>query len=198
MKKTILCMLTTLMAVIALSGCSMFAKANGVILYGEEAEILNAVDKEQGKKQKKDKPVEVEQHKIKIVTNDNQKVMILKEETAQSLVNKDLIREITNQEKGRTEAVSSLSKVAKGEAILFTKEESYELEVENLKVKNEGNLIIGIGRAYADIFLIVNDDDWASLEGTEKSLAILKYDKDPSTDGLDYDVEQVQLVEIQD
>jgi len=198
MKKTILCILTTLMAAIVLSGCSMFAKANGVILYGEEEEILNAIEKEEGKVKKKDKPVEVEQHKIKIVTNDNHKIMILKDETAQSLVKKKLIREITNQEKGRTEAVSSLSKVAKGEALLFTKEKPFELDVENLKIKNEGNLIIGIGRAYADIFLIVNDEDWASLEGTEKVLAILKYDKDPGKDGLDYDVEQVQLVEIQD
>ena len=42
MKKTILGILTTLIAVIALTGCSMFAKANGVILYGEEEEILDA------------------------------------------------------------------------------------------------------------------------------------------------------------
>ena len=57
MKKTILRILTTLMAVIVLSGCSMFAKANGVILYGEEEEILNAVEKEQ-EKEKKHKPVD--------------------------------------------------------------------------------------------------------------------------------------------
>ena len=38
----------------------MFAKANGVILYGEEEEILNVVEKE------KDELVEEEQHKIKI------------------------------------------------------------------------------------------------------------------------------------
>ena len=198
MKKTILGIITTLMAVVVLSGCSMFAKANGVILYGEEEEILTAVEKEQEKKKKKDKPVEVEQHKIKILTNDSQKVMILKEETAQSLVNKKLIREITNSEKGKSEAVSSLSKVAKGEALLFTKEKSYELELEDIKIENKGNLIIGIGRAYADMFLIVNDEDWVSLEGTEKTLALLKYDKDPGKDGLDYDVEQVQLVQIQD
>ena len=59
-------------------------------------------------------------------------------------------------------------------------------------------MVIGIGRAYADMFLIVNDEDWSSLEGTEKTLAILEYDKDPGKDGLDYDVEEVQLVQIQD
>ena len=49
--------------------------------------------------------------------------MILTDETAQSLVKKKLIKEITDQEKAKTEAISSLSNVAKGEALLFTKEE---------------------------------------------------------------------------
>ena len=82
--------------------------------------------------------------------------------------------------------------------MLFTKEKSYKLEIENINIKYEGNLIIGDGRIYADLFLIVNDEDWASLKGTEKTMAILKYDKDPSTHGLSYDVEKAQLVRIQD
>ena len=192
MKKTILGILATFMAVLALTGCNMFAKANGVILYGEQEEILKAVEKE------KDELVAEEQHKIKISTIDNRKVMILTEDTAQSLVEKKLISEITNQEKGTTKAISSLSKVAKGEGLLFTKEDSHEIKIENINIKNEGNLVIGEGRVYADIFLIVTDEDWASLKGTEKTLAILKYDKDPSADGLSYDVEKTQLVRIQD
>ena len=192
MKKILLGILTTLMAVIVLSGCNMFAKANGVILYGEEEEILNAVEVE------KDELEEEEQHKIKMLTNDDRQIMILTVETAQSLVEKKLIKEITNQKKAKTKAISSLPKVAKGEGLLFTKEKSHELEIENINSKYEGNLIIGDGRAYADIFLIVNDEDWASIQGTEKTLAILKYDKDPSADGLSYDVEKAQLVRIQD
>ena len=133
-----------------------------------------------------------------MVTHDNRQIMILKEETAQSLVEKKLIKEITNQEKAHTKAISSLSKVAKGEGLLFTKEESYELGIENLTITYEGNLVIRDGRVYTDLFLIVNDDDWASLEGTEKTLAILKYHKDPSAQGLRYDVEKTQLVHIQD
>lgn len=204
MKKTILGILTTLMAVIVLTGCNMFTKANGVILYGEDEEIQNAVEnikeKEKGdkKEREKEKLVEEEQHKIKILSNDDRQIMILTEKTAQSLIKKKLISEITNQEKGNTKAISSLSKVAKGEALLFTKEKSYELEIENINITYEGNLIIGEGRAYADMFLIVNDEDWASLKGIEKMMAILKFDKDPSADGFSYEVEQAQLVRIQD
>ena len=192
MKKILLCILTTLMAAIVLSGCNMFAKANGVILYGEEEEVLNAVEVE------KDELEKEEQHKIKMITNNDRQIMILTVETAQSLVEKKLIKEITNQKKAKTKAISSLPKVAKGEGLLFTKEKSHEFEIENINSKFEGNMIIGDGRTYADIFLIVNDEDWASIEGAEKTLAILKYDKDPSADGLSYDVEKAQLVRIQD
>ena len=81
----------------------------------KQEEILKAVEKE------KDELIAEEQHKIKISIIDNRKVMILTEETAQ-LVEKKLISEITNQEKGTTKAISSLSKVAKGEGLLFTRQ----------------------------------------------------------------------------
>ncbi|QTD42776.1 lipoprotein BA_5634 family protein [Sporosarcina sp. Te-1] len=192
MRRRGLGMITTALAVLALSGCSMFAQANGVILYGEEEEITNAVEKE------KDKATEEEQHEIKIFTEDNRQIMILTEDTAQSLIKKKLIKEITNQEKATTKAISSLPKVLKGEALLFTKEKSHELELENVNISYEGNLIIGDGRTYADKFLIVNRADWDSFDGTKKTMAILQYDKDPSANGLRYEVEKTQLVRIQD
>lgn len=204
MKKIILGIFTTFMAVVVLTGCNLFAKANGIILYGEEEEILTAVEnvklKEKGdkKEREKEKLVEEEQHKIKILTDDTRQIMILTDKTAQSLVKNKLISEITNQEKAIVKPISSLSKVAKGEALLFAKEESSKLEIENINIQYEGNLIIGDGRTYADMFLIVNDEDWASLQGTEKMMAILKFDKDPSADGFSYEVEKAQLVRIQD
>ncbi|MBB4826416.1 hypothetical protein HNO89_003676 [Sporosarcina luteola] len=192
MRRNGLGIITTALVVLVLSGCSMFAQANGVILYGEEEEIAKAVEKE------KDKAKEEEQHEIKIFTEDNRQIMILTEETTQSLIKKKLIKEITNQEKATTKAISSLPSVSKGEALLFTKEESHELGIDNVNISYEGNLVIGDGRTYADKFLIVNNDDWNSFGGTKKTMAILKYDKDPSANGLRYDVEKTQLVRIQD
>ncbi|WP_342509070.1 lipoprotein BA_5634 family protein [Sporosarcina sp. FSL K6-2383] len=194
MKKTILGIFTALMAVMVLTGCGLFAKANGVILYGEEEEVVKAVEKEK----EKDDFIEEEQHKFKMLIKDDREIMILAEKTAQSLVKKKLISEITNQAKAKTEVISSLSKVAKGEGLLFTKDKAYELEIENITIKDEGNLVIGEGRVFTDLFLIVNDEDWASLAGTEKTMAILKYDTDPSAEGLRYEVEKTQLVRIQD
>ena len=194
MKKLLMVFLTTLLTATVLTGCNMFAKANGVILYGEEQQILDSLEQE------KDELVKEDQYKIKVVENDGQQILVLTEETAQALVKKGLIKEITNIEKGKTKAISSLSKVNAGEGILFAKKEpaALNLEGKDLNVEYEGNLIIGDGRAYSDMFLIVNDADWASIKGTEKMMALLEYDKDPSADGLDYDVEKTQLVRIQE
>ena len=194
MKKFLMVFLTALLTATVLTGCNMFAKANGVILYGEEQQIIDSLERE------KDDLVKEDQYKIKIVENGGQQILVITEETAQALVKKKLIKEITNAEKGKTEAISSLSKVAAGEGILFAKKEpaALNLEGKDLNVEYEGNIIIGEGRAYGDMFLIVTDADWASIKGTEKMMALLEYDKDPSADGLDYDVEKTQLVRIQE
>lgn len=191
MKKLLMVCLTAFLISTVLTGCGMFEKANGVILYGEEQQIIDSLERE------KDELVKEDQYKIKIVENDGQRILVLTDETAQSLVKKKLIREITNQEKAKTAVISSLPKVAIGEGILFAKKEPKALNLEGmeLNVKYEGNNVIGRGRAYTDMFLIVNDADWASIKGTEKMMALLEYDKDPSADGLsDYGVEERTLV----
>ncbi|MEK3955249.1 lipoprotein BA_5634 family protein [Psychrobacillus sp. FSL K6-1464] len=195
MKKLLMVCLTAFLISTVLTGCGMFEKANGVILYGEEQQIIDSLERE------KDELVKEDQYKIKIVENDGQRILVLKDETAQSLVKKKLIREITNQEKAKTAVISSLPKVAVGEGILFAKKELAALNLDGmeLNVKYEGNNVIGRGRAYADMFLIVNDADWASIKGSEKVMALLEYDKDPSADGLsDYGVEERTLVRFND
>ncbi|MCZ8534599.1 lipoprotein BA_5634 family protein [Psychrobacillus psychrodurans] len=194
MRKLLIVFLTTLIVASILTGCNMFAKANGVILYGEEQQILDSLERE------KDDLAKEDQYKIKVMENDGQQIIVLTDETVQALVKKKLIKEITNQEKGKTKAISSLPKVAEGEGILFAKKEpaALNLEGKDLNVEYEGNLIIGEGRAYGNMFLIVNDADFDSIKGTEKMMALLEYDKDPSADGLDYDVEKTQLVRIQE
>lgn len=190
MKKLFIVFLTAIVAVSLVSGCGLIAKANGVILYGDEQDILDSIERD------KKEIIEDDQFNIKIIEHGQQQIMILTDETAQELVSKKLIRKITDQEKGTTKVVTSLPNVAQGEGLLLAKEKVEELVVID-KVKYEGNLIIGEGRVYVNMFLIVNDTDWDSIKGTEKTMAILKYDKDPSAEGLDYDVEKTQLVRIE-
>lgn len=44
------------------------------------------------------------------------------------------------------------------------------IEGQSFDVKYEGNNIIGDGRTYVDMFLIVDDTDWPSIKGKEKNL----------------------------
>ena len=143
--------------------------------------------------------IEEDQYSIKLLENNGQQIMVFTEDTAQALVKKKLIREITDQEKAKTKVVTSLGNVAKGEGLLFAKKSMKEINIgeESMKVDYKGNLIIGEGRVFTDMFLIVNEADWDSIKGTEKFMAVLKYDKDPSADGLSYDVEKTQLVRIE-
>lgn len=85
MKKLLMVCLTAFLISTVLTGCGMFEKANGVILYGEEQQIIDSLERE------KDELVKEDQYKIQIVENDGQRILVLKDETAQSLVKKKLI-----------------------------------------------------------------------------------------------------------
>ena len=71
-----------------------------------------------------------------------------------------------------SEAVSSIPTLVQGQSILFAKEKMNEISIEgqSFDVKYEGNNIIGDGRTYVDMFLIVDDTDWPSIKGKEKNL----------------------------
>ena len=127
MKKLLTVFLTASLTATVLSGCGLFTKANGVILYGEEQQIIDSVERE------KDNLVEEDQYKIKVVENDEKQIMILTEGTAQALAKKELIRKVIKKgDKEKTETFKSLSKVDKGEGVLFAKQELEELNVEGM------------------------------------------------------------------
>lgn len=191
MKKLVTGLWTVTLVATVLTGCGLFAKANGVILYGDQQEITANVKKE------KEKVIESTTYDLKIVEQEGKRIMVLTEETAQALLQKKLIRQIIDPAKTKTKAISSLPKMAKGEGILFAKQKPASLDlVEGIQAKYEGNLVIGEGRVYTDMFLIVQKKDWENVAGVDKQMAILQYDVDPSADGLRYEVENRQLIRL--
>ena len=60
-------------------------------------------------------------------------------------------------------------------------------------MKYEGNTIIGNGRAYADMFAIVDDAAYGNVKGEEKSVGVLKIDKDPKKEMADHKKQQKKL-----
>ncbi|MGE8204945.1 lipoprotein BA_5634 family protein [Heyndrickxia sp. NPDC080065] len=194
MKKLLSVCVTAMLAGSLLTGCSetkeKFTKANGVVLYGDQNQVENIFDQE------KEDLKEKAEYKIKVADAGDQKVMILDETTAKALVDKDLFKEVKKDDE--TEAISSLPEVKKGNAVLFAKEEVNELNLDEkkLKVSYEGNKIIGDGRSYVDMFLIVDDNEWSSINGEKKTMGMIKYEKDPKKKMIDFKVDTVQLVKI--
>lgn len=190
MKRILLTSVSMIVLGLTLTGCSLFPKANGIILYGDEQQIADSLDQE------KENLVEEEQFTIKLSEEEEQRIMIMNEETAHALIEKGLIMEVKNV--NESEAVSSLPTLAQGQSILFAKEKMNEISIEgqSFDVKYEGNNIIGDGRTYVDMFLIVDDTDWPSIKGKEKTLAIMEYKSDPSDRMGLFDVEGTQLVKI--
>ncbi|MGE6257811.1 lipoprotein BA_5634 family protein [Heyndrickxia sporothermodurans] len=194
MKKILGVCVTAIIAGSLMTGCSemknVFSKANGVVLYGEQQQVEDVFDQE--KKDVKEKA----EYKIKIAELGDQKVMILDETTAKALVGKELIKEVKKADE--TEAITALPSVAKGKAVLFAKEDvkTVNLDGEKLKVSYEGNKIIGDGRSYVDMFLIVDDSEWSDMKGTEKTMGIISFDKDPKKKLSGFKVDEAQLVKI--
>ena len=190
MKKSLLTGVSMVVLGLIVTGCSLFPKANGIILYGDEQQITDSLDQE------KENLIEEEQFKIKLNEEKEQRIMIMNEETAHALIEKGLIMEVKNANK--SEAIGSIPELSEGESILFAKEERNEISIEgqSFDVKYEGNNIIGDGRIYVDMFLIVDDKDWPSIKGEEKTLAIMEYKSDPSDRMGLFDVEGTQLVKI--
>lgn len=194
MKKVLSVCIAAVLAGFMLTGCSAikeaFQKANGVILYGDQQQIEDSIQKE------KDDLIEKDEYTIKVVQNGEKKILILNENTAKDLVKKELLKKVTNETD--TEPITALPEVIKGKAILYAKQKGEEVNLEgmNLDVSYEGNKVIGDGRRYVDMFLIVNEDDFSAIKGIEKTMGIIKYDKDPDKKLPGFDVEQVQLVRI--
>ncbi|MEN1938643.1 lipoprotein BA_5634 family protein [Paenibacillus sp. 102] len=173
----------------ALSGCSLLGeKANGLVLYGTEQQVEQIADK--NKADVKEKNV----YKMKLATLEDKKVLVMDKKTGEELVKKELIKKV---EKEDTKAIDKLPAVTADQGVLFAKEKVENATIDGAKLKYEGNTIIGDGRSYADMFAIVDDAAYGNVKGEEKSVGVLKFDKDPSKElPGNKEVEASQLVKI--
>ncbi|RLQ92527.1 lipoprotein BA_5634 family protein [Planomicrobium sp. Y74] len=191
MKKITLWLAALCGGAIILSGCNILDKANGIILYGDEEKVLSSL-KEEHKGQ-----VEKESLSVKLMHTDGKRLMIMDETSAQYLLEKELLQEVKD---GRdTEALSSIPELAEGETLLFAKKEDSDIGFDSLpdQMNYEGNIIIGDGRVYADMFLVVTDESFTELEAEAKTMGIIQYNKDPGGIG-GFGVEKEQLVKIEE
>lgn len=176
-----------------LSGCNpidkYFPQANGIILYGDQQQIESSFEKVE-------KSLEEDGYSVKVAEAGDQEIVILEEKTAKAILEKGLFIEVIND--SDTEPITSLRDLKKNEMVLFAKEKVNEVTIDGqpLKVTYEGNKIIGDARVYGDMFLIVDDANWSTMQGTDKMIGIIKNEKDPSVEMGEFDVERDQLVKI--
>ncbi|MED1411827.1 MULTISPECIES: lipoprotein BA_5634 family protein [Bacillus] len=174
----------------ALSGCSLLGeKANGFVLYGTEEQVQQIADK--NKKEVKEKDM----YKMKLTTLEDKKVLVMDKKTGEELIKKELLKKVDKNDD--TKAIDKLPAVTAEQGVLFAKEKVENATLDGAKLKYEGNTIIGSGRAYADMFAIVDDATYGNVKGEEKSVGVLKFDKDPSKEFPGKNgVEGAQLVTI--
>ncbi|MDZ5605696.1 lipoprotein BA_5634 family protein [Bacillus pseudomycoides] len=190
MKKLVGIGLAAAISLGALSGCSLLGeKANGLVLYGTEQQVQQIADK--NKNDVKEKDV----YKMKLATLEDKKVLVMDKKTGEELVKKELLKKVEKDD--NTKALDKLPTVTAEQGVLFAKEKVENATIDGAKLNYEGNTIIGDGRRYVDMFAIVDDAAYGNVKGEEKSVGVLKFDKDPSKELPGKNgVEASQLVKI--
>ncbi|CAM4371721.1 hypothetical protein BAMA_23250 [Bacillus manliponensis] len=188
MKKLVRLSLAAAISMSALTGCGLLGeKANGFVLYGTETQVQAVADKE--------KPAEKDMYKMKVVNIDDKKVLVMDQKTADELMKKELLKKVEND---KTTAIDKLPTVTENQGVLFAKEEMTNVALDGYALKYEGNVIIGDGRSYADMFAVVENGKYASVNGEETTVGVLKFEKDPAKQIPKGDEVDAQLVKIKE
>ncbi|HCQ88549.1 MAG TPA: hypothetical protein DIU45_00790 [Clostridium sp.] len=195
MKRIIKLLFISLLSISLLTGCSLtdkiLSKANGVALYGSQQQVENTIEK-----YKKELKSETS-HEIKVTEIDNKKLMIINKTTAEAFINRGIFKKVDTDD--NTEILKSLPTVTSDTGVLFAKNnvENLMINDKKLNVKYEGNAIIGDGRVYVDMFAIVDDLIWKTIDGEEKTIGLLEFNKDPKHELINFDVELAQLIKFE-
>ena len=199
MKKLLATATFAVFLVLLMGGCSIedlkdryFPQAQGVLLYGDKEVLEEDIEAQQNHL------VDHEVYAVKIEEVDEEKIMIMKEDAAQKLLNKGLFREVLKGDKvGR---IDQLAEVIEDRPLLFSKKEQKNIKLGETiyDVNDGGNVVIGDGRTYVDSFLIVHDSFFNFVKGEEKAIGLLHFieEENPKDKLLDFEAERVQLTSI--
>ncbi|MBM7646856.1 outer membrane lipoprotein-sorting protein [Scopulibacillus daqui] len=189
MKRMVGMMFAALLLISALAGCSFSSKANGIILYGDHKQVQDGIAKYKSELKSSDI------YKVKITKANDKKMMVMDKSTAEALMKKGLLKEVDSS--NDTKAISSLPDVTDHNGLLFAKDQKKDIKLNGTDLKYKGNIIIGDARVYTDMFAVVADSDWPKVNGKEKAVGIMHFNKDPKEEiGSIKQVDWNQLVKI--
>lgn len=168
-------------------------QAQGVILYDEEAELVEKDLQQYDGKLEFSKTLP-----FKMIESGGQKTMILSDTSANVLLDKGLWHEILSDDE--VKSIDSLKSVSE-QPLLFTKNTAAKQVFVNDKamdVTNGGNIVIGQTRKYTEQFLIVSDKQWDQVEANEHTMGILHFSNElnPKNELQNFNTSAFQMVMI--
>lgn len=171
---------------------SVSPQALGLLIYDDHETIDQTIE------EFSNKALTQETWQVKMVeTSADETIMVIPESAAQLMLANHLWHEVIHNEKANV--VYELPKITTDQAVLFTKTDTDKVDIEAIHAFNKGNIVLGNGRKYTDMFVITANEQWESLQAEEKTIGFLHFSKEENPKyklNQLRDVEAVQLVDV--
>ncbi|MCY9532345.1 lipoprotein BA_5634 family protein [Paenibacillus alvei] len=194
MKKKLGIVATMILVLVMATGCSLFGpKANGLIMYGTDAQIKDALESTKNDVSKTD------DFALKYDAKQaDDRVIAISKSTAQGLFNNGLLQQVKDQD--TTEVIAKLPEVTGDNAVIFAKTDTTVTELKGVKLAGQygGDIVIGESRGFAQTIVLLDDGAWEKLNADKLGLTVAHFKKDPKNALVDLSkkLEKAQMVVI--
>ncbi|PFZ07862.1 hypothetical protein COL60_18545 [Bacillus pseudomycoides] len=188
--------LVAIMSAAVFSGCSIMdmiaPQANGVIMYGDDVAVQQKIAQYKG---------EIEsEHKFeaKFATVNDKKVLIMNKTTADKMVKEKVLKKVEGED---AKPIATLPAISDDAGAVFAKAEQNDVIIDGKKMKYEGNIIIGDARKYADMYAVVSDVAYQTMNQPVKTIGVVEFKENPKKEIFpeikrDSKVEEAHMVEL--
>ncbi|PEE38139.1 lipoprotein BA_5634 family protein [Bacillus pseudomycoides] len=188
--------LVAIMSAAVFSGCSIMnmiaPQANGVIMYGDDVAVQQKIDQYKGKIESEHK------FEAKFATVNDKKVLIMNKTTADKMVKEKVLKKVEGED---AKSIATLPAISDDAGVVFAKAEQNDVIIDGKKMKYEGNIIIGDARKYADMYAVVSDVAYQTMNQPVKTIGVVEFKENPKKEIFpeikrDSKVEEAHMVEL--
>ncbi|PDY46268.1 lipoprotein BA_5634 family protein [Bacillus pseudomycoides] len=188
--------LVAIMSAAVFSGCSIMdmiaPQANGVIMYGDDVAVQQKIAQYKGKIESEHK------FEAKFATVNDKKVLIMNKTTADKMVKEKVLKKVEGED---AKPIATLPAISDDAGAVFAKAEQNDVIIDGKKMKYEGNIIIGDARKYADMYAVVSDVAYQTMNQPVKTIGVVEFKENPKKEIFpeikrDSKVEEAHMVEL--
>ena len=189
--------LVAIMSAAILSGCSIMdmisPQANGVIMYGDDAVVQQKMDEYKGKTKSEHK------FEAKFAAVNDKKVLIMNKTTADKMEKEKVLKKVDEDD---VKPITTLPSISDEAGVIFAKTEQNDVVIDGKKMKYDGNVIIGDARKYADMYAVVSDAAYKTMNQPVKAIGVVAFKENPKKEIFpeikrDSKVEEAHMVELE-